>query len=189
MMDGIVILLLAGTIFYAIKLSEQIKVFRDSRKDLEKLIGNLSAQIDKAGQAIEGLREAARLSGRDLQSCINDAQGLSEELQIMIQSGNNLAERLEKGAEQKGRSHKERSHNVLPSRAVRKHEPESRPAPFAGFSIRDPDYDEGGMDVQGLMPEDYEDDSAGSFGSRAERELYEALKKKNKAKAGAGGIT
>lgn len=191
-LDAAVILLLAGTIFYAIRLSMHIQAFRDSRKDMEKLLGDLAAHIEKAERAIEGLRENARQSGRDLQAHINEAQSLSEELQIMSQSGNRLASRLEKLADKNARAparpsykpdlagDKPRSLEAIPSN--------NSGEPFSGFAIHDREFEEG-MDESGFLPGDFEEEETEEFGSRAERELFEALQKKNKAKTGAGGVS
>ncbi len=198
-LDGLVILLLAGTIFYAARLSLHIKVFRDSRKDLEKLIGELSTSIEKAERAIGGLRENAKESGRDLQSLINEGQALSEELQIMNQSGNSLAGKLEKLADKNVRTSKAPGRSAgkssrgaagfdLPPREKKNPVPNR---PLSGFAIHDSEFEndsEDDMDEEGLMGGDYEEDSSpDKFSSRAERELYEALSKKTRT--GAGGVS
>jgi hypothetical protein len=192
--DGLIILLLAGTIFYALRLSAHIKAFRDSRKDIEKLLGDLAAHIGKAEQAVEGLRAGARQSGRDLQALINEARGLSEELQIMSQSGNSLAGRLEKLADGSSRTVQEKrgpasfDPPLRPRKMPAKIEADTEEA-FSPFNIRDPEFDEdidGGMNADGLLPGDYdeEEQSGGGFASQAERDLYEALRGRKKTEAG-----
>lgn len=170
MLNGIMLLLLAATIFFSARLSLHLKTFRDSRKDMDKVIRDLADNVRRAEQAIAGLRETARESGRDLQGMINEARALSDELQIMSESGNSLAKRLERVSERK---------------------PVSAPSvPGGGFSIRDPEFGQG-MDVYeddgSLMAED-ELIPAGNenLQSRAERELYEALRH-GRRKTGAGG--
>lgn len=185
-LDCLIILLLAGTIFYAVRLSTHIKAFRDSRKDLEKLIGELSGSIEKAENAIGGLRENAKEAGRDLQSLINEAQALSEELQIMNQSGDSLAGRLEKLVEKTGGLSKKtpvdfdlplRGKKDVVSKGVAPSKKKSSSS-FSGFSIRDSEF-EADMDEAGLMDGDYEEENlpTDDFSSRAEKELYEALRK------------
>lgn len=207
-LDGLTIILLAGTIFYCIRLSVYLKSFRDSRGDLEKLIHELSDNIIKAEHAIDGLRNNARESGRDLQETINEAKGLSEELQIMSESGNSLAGRLEKLADKTGRvaeSYRSPMDFEMPERPTRRRAPvktyqepepeivrEPMATPLAGFAIRDREYEEdpeGFMDEQGLLGSDYEEENAAQFSSRAEQDLYEALRHKKKSKMGAGGVS
>lgn len=188
-LDGLIILLLAGTIFYCVRLSTYLKAFRNSRKDLEKLIGDLSGQIEKADRAIEALRRNARDTGRDLESQISEAKGLSAELQIMTESGNNLASRLEKLAD-KSRAAVPAAPSALDLPRPRAKAPERKEkVQLPGFMIRDREYEEGGaeaVDEQGLMQGDFDDDEAGNLSSRAERELYEALRRK---KTEAGGVS
>lgn len=180
-LDGLVIILLAGTIFYAGKLSTGIRMFRADREALEKLIADLAVHIEKAERAIVGLRETARESGRNLQALVNEAQAIGEELQIMSESGNSLAARLEKAAEGSARPHRREQifdAESLPRKGV------------AGFAIHDPDFDAESMDEQGMMPGDYEEENEeGAFASRAEQELYEALLKRGKTRAGAGSLS
>ncbi len=174
-MNGIIIVLLGATIVYAQKLSTHIRVFRDSRKDLDKLIRDLGQQIEKADATVSAMKAAARDSGKDLQRRIDEARGLSEELQLVAESANNLASRLEKGAER-----------PKPSvRAVKQPEParreKGRETPVPAFAIRDPEFgrdeEEQGMDETAMQ--------SGRLQSRAERELYEALLKRRKGDAGA----
>ncbi len=196
-LDGLVLLLLAGTIFYAARLSLHIKAFRDSRRDMEGLLADLSAHIERADLAIRGLRESAREAGRDLQEQIGEAKALSEELQIMSDSGNRLAGRLEKLADRgsvgmvpdpvaAGPGTRPR-----PAESKSPAKQKSKAAPF-GFAIRDPEFeraDEGGdVNEQGLFPGEDSAVDEDVFVSRAERELYEALQKKSR-KADAGGVS
>lgn len=221
-LDGLVILLLGGTIAYCIRLSAHIAAFRESRADMEKILTNLSANIEQAGRAIDGLRQGAREAGRDLQERINEARTLGEELEIMSESGNRLASRLETLAEKSSRATARRTAGVRdlgdmlkrmerdeedapppPRMSVEKQAPRAAPAfvppsppPAArktGFSIRDREYEEedaapaDAMDREGVMRGDREEDeAAGSLSSRAERELYEALRRR---RTEAGGVS
>ena len=188
--DVFIIVLLGGTIFYAARLSYQLKAFRSNKSELEQLVRVLSANVDKAEQAIEGLRENARSSGRDLQQVINDAQALSEELQYISTSGDRLAERLEKlsrGAPPPSVPAYDLQDN-LEEPEIRKPAPKKADA-LSGFAIRDTDFDQFAhdeMDAHGLMAGDYEDDQ--QVETRAEKELYEALMGKG-IKTGAGGVS
>jgi len=136
-MDALIILLLAGTIFYAARLSFHIKAFRESRSEMEGLLRNLSAQIDKAEDAIEGLRQNSRQSGRDLQAVINEAHGISEELQVLSQSGDRLATRLEQARENAPRSPAYKNGNRNRSR---RHEGTGPVQDTAANEITTPDY-------------------------------------------------
>lgn len=155
-LDGLVLLFLGATIVYAARLSKHLKNFRDGRKDLEKLIVDLSTQINKAEGSIEELKSSARNISRELQSQLDEARAMGDDLEIMTRGANNMADRLDKAADRHRGSVNEPS--APQQRNVRKPTPDE----FPGFAIRDNEPD------QGFTGEDEE-------GSLAERELLEAL--------------
>ncbi len=158
-MDGLVLVLLGATIVYAARLSKNLKNFRDGRKDLEKLISDLSSQIMRAEGAIEGLKSSARDVSRDLQRQLDEAKDVSGDLEIMTRGANNMADRLDKAADRHRAAEQQPAPQPLPPNVRRPTREE-----FPGFAIRDPE-------VEGAaLHEDAE-------GSVAERELMEALRK------------
>lgn len=104
LLDIIVSLLLAGAIFYAIKLHRQLTVFKENRQALEKSVAELIAVTQQAETAISGLKNNADSLAAKLQKEIDEAQALFDELQFMNDAGNNLAQRLEKVAEKAGKA-------------------------------------------------------------------------------------
>ena len=177
--DGLVLVLLAATVLIGARLSLQLKAFRKSRQDLENLITSLSTHIDKANNAIGGLQEGARRSGANLQEKINEAQALRDELQIIAQSGDSLAARLERLSDGKGRPPGTGSSKKNQTKQ------QDRPVKPSGnpFAIRDNDLTKGDqsdfrMKEDGTFSHEEDDDNdLGEFQSRAEKELYEALMK------------
>jgi len=183
-MDISILVLLAATVFLAFRLTMSLRHFRESRSEMEGLVNRLTANIDKAERAIGGMQNAARNAGKELDEIISDAKALSNELKLMTQTGDSLANRLEKLAE-RNRELVDKIENAgglgaLPSSY---HEPVSnKPAPKSiprpantsaepsGFAIRDREYSEGFED------EDLDFESEmGQLQSQAERELFEAL--------------
>ena len=155
--DGLVLVFLGATIVYAARLSKHLKNFRDGRKDLEKLIADLTGQISKAEKSIEALKSSARDVSRELQQQLDDAKAMGDDLEIMTRGANNMADRLDKAADRhRGQQPVER--DAMPQRKG----PPVRDE-FPGFAIRDTDIDEE------FLSDDIE-------GSLAERELLEALK-------------
>jgi len=171
-LDGAVIALLIAVIFYAGRLSLHLRDFRTSRRDMDGLIRDLSVSVERAEQAMVGLRETARESGRDLQGMINEAAALSEELQLMGETGNSLARRLEVAAEKNGRAATSA--------------PPSAPAPAVrrdgSFAIRDPEFGIDAGDDDGFNSMAFDDEPSG-LQSRAERELFDALQGAQRKKA------
>lgn len=90
---------LAVTIFYCFRLSRQFNQMRADRKAFESLIQSLNLASAKAEASIRSFREAAVGNGDVLQDKINKSRALSDELEIMIQAGDNLANRLQSLAE------------------------------------------------------------------------------------------
>lgn len=184
-MDVIVLICLAVTIFYALKLSKSLNNFRAYRDEFQKLMLDLSRNVDAAQQAIHNLKQASLESGESLGAVIKESKLLADELEIINEASNNMAKRLEALAEKTGKGAQIRSSagsldpadadfedDVLlaaPRSSVKKPvaSKSSLAAGPTGFSIRDPDYE------AGLDPADAEEDV--ELMSRAERELYEAI--------------
>lgn len=189
-LDGLVLLFLGITVFFASRLSVQLKVFRQTRTDLKGLIGDLSGQITQAEMAITGLREAARESGRDLQEMISQASALKDEMEMIYDSSNRLVDRLEQSPGRKSAMPSEADYMESEDRQnahKQQNAPKSpeKPSGASPFSIRDPEYLDGeddDLDTAGGYDEELE-----AFQSRAEKELFEALSGKKKVKV-AGDI-
>lgn len=171
-LDGVIAVLLGAMIFFAVRLSLSLRAFRENRAEMRGLVESLSRAILQADGAIKGLREAARESGRDLQGTIAEARSIQDELRIMIESGDSLARRIESAVD-RNRPAPYREPAREPERARISATPSE---PQGGFLIRDRDYDRGETPVS---VDSAEEDSPPEerFSSRAERELYEALRK------------
>lgn len=176
-MDGLVLLFLSATMVFAWRLSANIKVFRNSRKEMERLLQDLSRQIEKAERATHGMNNSAKGAGKDLQDVIDEARRLSEELQLMTESGDNLASRLERLAERNRDAAERIETRGGKTAGISIKEPalprvqESKRAPIGpSFAIRDRDLDDK-RDAATKADAEMDDDF-----SRAERELMAALK-------------
>ena len=93
--DFILLAALGVVIYRAWQLSRQFAEMQANREAFEKLIQALNIATARAEGAIMGLRDAATESADDVQSKINAARALSDELEIMVQAGDSLAERLQ----------------------------------------------------------------------------------------------
>ena len=100
--DVVIIAALGVTIFHCLRLSRQFNQMQADRKAFEGLIQSLNVAIAKAEAAIRSIKDAAVGSGEVLQEKIGRARALSDELEIIIQAGDSLADRLNVLA-QKGR--------------------------------------------------------------------------------------
>jgi hypothetical protein len=194
--DVVIAVLLCATIFFAARLSLHLKVFRQSRHEIQGLMTELSKHIETADDAIHNLRDTAAISGRDLQKKLTEAQALTEELELMTQSANRLASRLEVLADQtSGKNSSKNAYalqdeddvqdssgldktNKRPAakKAVSKTKIKKKKSPFS-FAIRDPDYATGndGLDANDFFADEEEDQNEKEPLSRAEQELFDAL--------------
>lgn len=96
LIDIVVLLFLGATIFYAWRLSSYMKIFRDSRRDMESLLVKLDQDITRAEKSVLGMRNAAESAALKLNETIKESKFLADELKFMNEAGDNLATRLEK---------------------------------------------------------------------------------------------
>jgi hypothetical protein len=95
-LDVAIILLMAVTLFGIWRLSRYLKIFRQSRDDMSKLLRDLSGAAERADQSIQDLRRSASEGGRKLQKKMDQARSLIDELQFITAAAGNVADRLEK---------------------------------------------------------------------------------------------
>ena len=167
-LDIAILVLLATTVLFAFRLHISLRNFKEGREEMEGLVNRLSANIEQAERAVGGMQGAARKAGLELDEIINDSKKLADELRMMNDMGNNLADRLEKLAEKNRQMSEPIRYNkdVAPVP-----EPKSQPA-LPEFILRDREQEGSLEDSFGLYEEE---DSAHGYMSKAERELFEAL--------------
>lgn len=104
LLNILILAALGVTIFYCLRLSRQFNQMRADRKAFETLIQSLNFASARAEASIQSFREVAVGNGDILQDKINKARGMAEELEIMVQAGDNLADRLQNLAEKSRRA-------------------------------------------------------------------------------------
>lgn len=102
--DFLIFAALSVVIYYCIGLSRQFTAIKEDRKAFENLIKAMNLATSKADSAVKNMRVAVVEETEALQEKINRAKGLGEELEIIIQAGDSLANRLEEVAYQKAMS-------------------------------------------------------------------------------------
>ncbi len=95
--DAIIAVLLVATIAYAAVLNRKLGVLRDAKSEMETLIASFSESTQRAGSGVESLKQEAGRSGKALQSKVESARGLVDDLGFLIETGTRLAERLDGG--------------------------------------------------------------------------------------------
>jgi len=96
--DVIIMAALVATIIFAFRLSKQFDQMQADRKAFDLLISSLNVAASRAEAAVKALKDAAQQGGDQLQEKINAARTLSDELEIMVQAGDNMADRLQNAA-------------------------------------------------------------------------------------------
>lgn len=187
-LDLLILAGLGGFMYYALRLSKALSVFRTYRGDFEDIMNQLTKHIEEAQNAIEDLKETSTSSGENLRKSIKDAQFLVDDLQFMTETGNNLAKRLEASAEkgsrtaQKGKSGAddpsdfaaENVSSLSKHRSGNNKSGKKKQKDDDTFAIHDHEFEsDDGMDMD-------LDDAINDLTSEAEKELYKALKNTKK---------
>lgn len=186
-LDVVILVLLGLTIVYAARLSIQLRRLRDSKGELDKVIRDLVRHLDRADRSIMGLKETAREAGGDLQNAIDRAIAISDELEVINDSGNRIAERLEglvdrarpmmAGAAAVSQPAPKPVQKAEPTPAgnsdyakhLRKLDPADEGVIRSGFAIRDADAERGIDPLEAVADDE-------KLYSEAERDLFRAMK-------------
>jgi hypothetical protein len=95
LLDLVVAALLIATLYYCFRLDKRLRAFRSGHDGLREVVQHLDAATENARASIESLRMAAGEAGEQLEKRVRGAQALVDELKVIVESGNNLANRLE----------------------------------------------------------------------------------------------
>lgn len=155
-LDVILIGLVATGVVYAMRLITQLKELKSSRVEMERFVRDFNAAVMRAEAGIKGLRAAAREAGDDLEKLIDKGHIVRDELNFIVESADNVAERLSNTAS--AAMHKDRG---TETKNTDKKNEDMRKAPAISS---------GSADVRS-NPND------AAPNSRAEKELLQALQK------------
>ncbi|MCW3475112.1 DUF6468 domain-containing protein [Limobrevibacterium gyesilva] len=89
------VVLLAATLFHALRLERALGVLKRDRAALQDLVNGFNSSTQAAEQGIARLRAAADGAGRHIARQTETAQGLKDDLQFLAERGERLADRLE----------------------------------------------------------------------------------------------
>lgn len=95
-LDLLVIGLMVATIVYAVSLNRSIAKLRDGKAELATLLGNLAEAVAHADVAIKGMKMIAGEYDSTLSQRIGTARALIDELNVINETADNLASRIEK---------------------------------------------------------------------------------------------
>lgn len=95
LLETALLVLLAATLFQALRLEKALGVLKRDRVALEELVRGFNASTQAAEQGIERLGSAAEGAGRSIQRQIESATGLKDDLLFLSERGERLADRLD----------------------------------------------------------------------------------------------
>jgi hypothetical protein len=95
MLDVVVAVLLVVTVGYCWQLNRRLRNLRQGREELAALVGQLTQATMRAESSIGALKIAAKEASGNLEDNISTAKSLRDELAMITETGNNLANRLE----------------------------------------------------------------------------------------------
>ncbi len=95
MLESALLLLLAATLFHAVRLERALGVLKRDRAVLEDLVVGFNDSSRQAETGIERLRTAADGAGRQMARQTETAQRLRDDLMFLADRSDRLAERLE----------------------------------------------------------------------------------------------
>lgn len=89
------LVLLAATLFQAVRLERALGVLKRDKAALEDLVNAFKASTRSAEEGIDRLRNAAEGAGRQLQRQVDAATALKDDLLFLTERGERLADRLD----------------------------------------------------------------------------------------------
>ena len=93
-LDVALVAMLAGAIFYAVRLNRTIEALREGKGELAALVGRFDDAAAHAERSIAKLGQATAEQGKALDSAIAEAQALRDELAFMLERGDTVADRI-----------------------------------------------------------------------------------------------
>ena len=96
LLETALVVLLAATLFHALRLERALGVLKRDRSALEELVAGFNASTRQAEAGIDRLKSAADGAGRQIAKQIDGAGALKDDLVFLIERGERLADRIER---------------------------------------------------------------------------------------------
>lgn len=96
-LDCLLAVLLVATIYFCHRLNLRVKQLQDSKSELARLIKQFDETTERATASIIDLQSATKRIGENIQSKIDKANFLADDLSFMIEKGSKVADQMETG--------------------------------------------------------------------------------------------
>lgn len=93
-LDLVLIGLVGAGLVQAARLIKHLSILKQSRVEMERFVQDFNSTVIRAEAGIKGLRTAARESGDDLEKLVEKAFMVRDELQFIVESADQIADRL-----------------------------------------------------------------------------------------------
>lgn len=200
LLNCFVALLLGVTIFYCLKLNKRIRILQDSKSELAQLIEKFDMSTQQATYSIQEIHKASKKINENIQTKLDKANYLADDLAFMIEKANKMADRMEGGISASRPGARSQTAAEMRQRPVREEparEDDEGPSLADKLAARSTakkpaEGKAGGKTLDGMMERLSELQGKGGAAaggrkvsarprSRSEQELMEALKSDNKA--------
>ncbi len=95
--DGVLAILLIAVIVVSSVVYRRLSTIREGQEQLRQLVDSLNNAVVDAQRSVGNIRQAALDADEKLGSQIKRAKSMAEELSMITEAGNNLADRIEQG--------------------------------------------------------------------------------------------
>ena len=95
--DGVLAVLLVTAIVVSIIVYKRLGTIREGQAQLRELVDDLNRAVVNAQSSVAGLKKSAVEVEEILQARVQKASALADELGMITEAGNNLADRIERG--------------------------------------------------------------------------------------------
>tara|TARA_Y100000590_G_scaffold456263_3_gene606515 strand:- start:2047 stop:2487 length:441 start_codon:yes stop_codon:yes gene_type:complete len=95
-LDGILALMLAATIFCCSILFQRLVVIRKSQSDMRSVIADFNSATERAQTGLLSLKTSGKELTQSMEEKINEAKALNDDLRFLTEVGSRMADRLDK---------------------------------------------------------------------------------------------
>lgn len=141
-LEILVAILLGLTIGYCIILNRRLAIMRDSQGEMQKIVRLLNEAVNRAALSVEDMRRHAQSVSEELNGKIKSGRAIVDELGLMVQSGNNIADRLASGSSERPVNGKKQAQRKTPQDSLR------RTLAVSGIEAADPRSSEHGVQAK-----------------------------------------
>lgn len=171
--NGMMALLLAVTLYFCNRLNSRIKVLQDNRSELAETIREFDACTRRAAESIAEIHTVTQRISENIQMKIDKANFIADDLQFMIERGNKMADKMEPSPTRAAQT------SATPSRPAAAAAPTTprreTPAPSATKPLN-----AGGAEVLAKASVSEDGGRGQRVRSRAEQELMDVVKTSTK---------